>query len=239
MNSLEKFNQVLKKLDTETQNLKEIGKTYKKIEALCSEYTKINDKATKNNDTLSEILNLQEQERKKISESITQIEQERIFFQKEFTQIIQRSFETITSLLKEVDDNRKLYQTELTENITSSLKEVDDNQKLHQAELTKTIESEIDTLSKNNKELYQDWEKDLRIKLENYKSEIKQLIEYERNQIRQIFEIEFSKAVKTLSETIQNESQSIRKKQNTDKNFILFFCFVIILLCAFIIYKVM
>lgn len=216
MSNLEKFSQALENLNTEAQNLKEIGATYKKIESLCSEYKEINDKATKNNDTLSEILHLQKQGQKKISESMVKIEQERIFFQKEFTQPIQRSFEIITSSLKEIDDNRKLYQEELTE----------------------SIHNDIDILSKNNKTLYQDWEKDVRIKLENHKSEIKQLIENERNQIKQIFEIEFSKAVKTLSETIQNESQSIRKKQNTDKNFVLFFSIVIILLCAFIIYKV-
>lgn len=63
-----------------------------------------------------------------------------------------------------------------------------------------------DQISKENKEFYKDLAGTIKIQLDDNKSQIKQLIESERNQIKQIFEIEFAKNTKELRQTIESET---------------------------------
>jgi uncharacterized protein YukE len=74
------------------------------------------------------------------------------------------------------------------------------------SEIHNLIDKKTDQISKENKEFYKDLAGTIKIQLDDNKSQIKQLIESERNQIKQIFEIEFAKNTKELRQTIESET---------------------------------
>ena len=118
------------------------------------------------------------------------------------------------------------------ENLTQSYGEISihfkqNNQKLADinqsidnslASIGKLVEEKTDLIRKENKEFYRDLENTIKLKLNDNKSEIKQLIENERNQIKQIFELEFAKNTKELRQVIENatdkQSEILLKNQN-------------------------
>ncbi len=69
------------------------------------------------------------------------------------------------------------------------------------------IEEKMEQISNENKDFYKEFESTVKIKLDDNKSEIKHLIEGERDQIRQIFELELSKNFRELSQTIEKGSE--------------------------------
>jgi hypothetical protein len=73
-------------------------------------------------------------------------------------------------------------------------------------ELYSLVDKKTDQISKENKEFYKDLAGTIKIQLDDNKSEIKHLIENERNQIKQIFEIEFAKNTKELRQVIEAET---------------------------------
>jgi hypothetical protein len=78
--------------------------------------------------------------------------------------------------------------------------------RLESKALEKNIVGLLEKSQKDNKEFYKDLDNSMRIKLDENKSQIKQLIENERNQIKQIFEIEFAKNTGELRRVIENET---------------------------------
>lgn len=74
------------------------------------------------------------------------------------------------------------------------------------SEIHNLIDKKTDQISKENKEFFKDLAGTIKIQLDDNKSQIKQLIESERNQIKQIFEIEFAKNTKELRQTIESET---------------------------------
>ena len=74
------------------------------------------------------------------------------------------------------------------------------------SEIYSLVDNKTDLISKENKEFYKDLAGTIKIQLDDNKSQIKQLIENERNQIKQIFEIEFAKNTKELRQVIENET---------------------------------
>lgn len=75
------------------------------------------------------------------------------------------------------------------------------------ASIATLVEAKTDFLRKENKEFYIDLESTIKLKLNDNKSEIKQLIESERNQFKHIFEIEFAKNTKELRQAIENATE--------------------------------
>ncbi len=74
------------------------------------------------------------------------------------------------------------------------------------SEIYSLVDKKTDEISKENKEFYKDLAGTIKIQLDDNKSQIKHLIENERNQIKQIFEIEFAKNTKELRQVIENET---------------------------------
>lgn len=68
------------------------------------------------------------------------------------------------------------------------------------------VDKKTDQISKDNKDFYKDLAGTIKIQLDDNKSQIKQLIETERNQIKQIFEIEFAKNTRELRQVIETET---------------------------------
>lgn len=128
------------------------------------------------NNTLEE-LNLEVEKLKAVSGAYKKLES------------LTQTYDEINGLFKE--NNLKL--TDINQRIDLSL-----------ADIVKVIELKTDLLRKENKEFYNEFENTIKLKLNDNKSEIRQLIESERNQIKQIFEIEFAKNTQELKQKIEN-----------------------------------
>lgn len=124
--------------------------------------------------------------------------------------------ETYNSIIKQFEENSKTLdkinelQKVQQEKVSKSLAEIEKSNKQNKAELAKLIEDKTDLIRKENKDFYKDLESTIKIKLDDNKSEIKKLIESERSQIKQIFEIEFAKNTKELKQVIEAENKSVK-----------------------------
>jgi len=100
---------------------------------------------------------------------------------------------TYDKISRQFDDNSKKLEI-INKGIDKSITELFD-----------LIEKKTDLISKENKEFYKDLAGTIKIQLDDNKSQIKHLIENERNQIKQIFEIEFAKNTKEMQRIIESE----------------------------------
>lgn len=129
---------------------------------------------------------------------------------------LQQLTETYNEICKQFEENSKAldkineFQKAQQQKVTQSLIELDNSNKQNKTELAKLVDEKTDQIRKENKEFYKDLESTIKIKLGENKSEIKQLIENERNQIKQIFEIEFAKNTKELKQVIEAENKTIK-----------------------------
>ena len=98
--------------------------------------------------------------------------------------------------LEDIAVQQQQKQVELAKSLTSlqdTNKAGKDEIKKQNEVFEKNISSLIEKLRKENKDFYLDFEKTVKIKLDENKSEIKLLIESERYRIKEIFETELSK----------------------------------------------
>jgi ABC-type transporter Mla subunit MlaD len=107
------------------------------------------------------------------------------------------------------------------QNVNKSLVEIETNNKKHRTEISDLVIEKTDLIRKDNKEFYKELESTIKIKLDDNKSQIKQLIESERARIKDIFELEFAKNTKELRQVIEDEineqTQLILANQNVIK----------------------
>lgn len=120
---------------------------------------------------------------------------------------ISKQFDENSKNLDKINESQKTQQAK----VVQSLNEIEGVSKQSKKELASMIEEGADLIRKENKDFYRELESTIRIKLEDNCSQIKQLIESERVQIKQIFEIEFAKNTKELSNIF--ETQTIRQTQ--------------------------
>jgi hypothetical protein len=133
---------------------------------------------------------------------------------------ITKQFEESSKTLGEICELQKVQQEKVAKSLvelesinkqnnaklTQSLVELENINRQNKTELARLVEEKTDQIRKENREFYKDFESTVKIKLDENKSEIKQLIESERNQIKQIFEIEFAKNTKELKQVIEIET---------------------------------
>jgi hypothetical protein len=79
-------------------------------------------------------------------------------------------------------------------------------------EVGKALDDKLEILRKENKEFYKELESTIKIKLDDNRSQIRQLIEGERSRIKDIFEIEFAKNTLELKKTIEAETEKQTKQ---------------------------
>jgi len=84
--------------------------------------------------------------------------------------------------------------------------------KQEKIDLGKKIDEKLELLRKENREFYKELEGTIKIKLDDNKSQIKQVIENERSRIKDIFEIEFAKNTLELKRTIEAETTKQTKQ---------------------------
>lgn len=110
------------------------------------------------------------------------------------------------------------------------------------SEIFNLVDKKTDQISKENKEFYKDLAGTIKIQLDDNKSQIRQIIENERNQIKQIFEIEFAKNTKELKQVIETETnkqtQILANNQQSIKILIYIFGALTLLINGLIAYKV-
>ena len=125
--------------------------------------------------------------------------------------------ETYNTIIKQFEENSKtLYninelQKVQHKKIVKGLVEIENFNNQNKTELVKLFEEKTDQIRKENKDFYKDLESTIKIKLDDNKAEIKNLIENERNQIKQIFEIEFAKNTKELMQVFEKKSERGRR----------------------------
>lgn len=150
------------------------------------------------------------------------------------------SYETIISKLKENNTTFikiKDEQNKHLDNIEENFKKI--NKSIYQAnlELNSTLEEKIDIIRKENKEFYRDLESTIKIKLDDNKSQIKQLIEIERLQLKQIIESTIKQSEEKINSNIDNVLELQSKSEKTLKWSIWIFGFISIILLTLIVYK--
>jgi len=116
---------------------------------------------------------------------------------------ISKQFDQNSKALDKISELQKVQQAKIVQSLT----DIENANKNNKGELSKLIEEKTDQIRKENKDFYKELESTIRIKLDENKSQIKQLIESERTQIKQIFEIEFAKNTKELRLSIESESK--------------------------------
>lgn len=133
---------------------------------------------------------------------------------------ISEQFKANSKELAEINELYKVYQSYLSKVLSDLL----NANKQGAIELAKLFDKKIEELQRDNKEFYKDLDSTVKIKLDDNKSQIKQLIENERTRIKDIFEIEFAKNTKELKQLIENEfnkqTSQFLNSQKTIKNII-------------------
>ncbi len=115
---------------------------------------------------------------------------------------ISNQFEKNSEALDTINQLQKEQQAK----VAKSLIDLENSHKDGKSELSKLVEEKTDQIRKENKEFYKELEGTIKIKLDENKSQINQLIESERARIKEIFEIEFAKNTTALQKVIEKET---------------------------------
>ena len=170
MSKLEQFDKLIDSFEQELEKLQSTTAVYQKIQDMYVQNKEILAIFKENAIYLKEISEKEYQQQEKVSEFLLELkgQQEKIAIQQ------QKDYDTIQHLLEKLSEQDKA----------------------HKYELSKTLDTNFETISRSNKDFYRDVGDTLRIRLEDYKSEIKRMIEGERVQIREMIEKENQKSLK-------------------------------------------
>lgn len=170
MSKLEQFDKLIDSFEQELEKLQSTTAVYQKIQDMYVQNKEIIAIFKENAIYLKEISEKEYQQQEKVSEFLLELkgQQEKIAIQQ------QKEYDTIQHLLVQLSEQDKA----------------------HKYELSKTLNTNFETISRSNKDFYRDVGDTLRIRLEDYKSEIKRMIEGERVQIREMIEKENQKSLK-------------------------------------------
>jgi ABC-type transporter Mla subunit MlaD len=116
---------------------------------------------------------------------------------------VTKQFNENSNELKEIGTLLKQGRDNIDQGIVKLLADA----KKNQSEMGRVIEEKLEILRKDNKSFYKDLESTIKIKLDDNKSQIRQMIEGERKWIKDIFELEFAKNTQELKKTIIQENK--------------------------------
>lgn len=171
---LERFDNTLNNLEEELTKLKTTSQAYKKLEELSSSYKIILEQFEQNNLAIQkQIANY-----KKSKEVLNDIIEDN-----------QKNYEQLRVLSNEQKSDIEETLDNITNNNQENYKELKSLNNDNQKELNTSLEE----LRKENRQFYLDFEKVVRIKLDEHKSEIKQLIENERLKVKEIIDNKIDK----------------------------------------------
>jgi hypothetical protein len=177
---LERFSDTLNDLDGELLKLKGTSQAYKKLAELSDSYQLIINNFKQNSSSFDELAKKQIAKHEEIKK-------------------------TLNAIINENKSN-VLQLKKILDGITNENKNNFQQLKRLNNEIGKKLNDSLEGLRKENRQFYLDFEKVVRIKLDENKSEIKQLIENERLQIKEIFENKLDKQT--------TEVKQITKKTN-------------------------
>lgn len=150
-------------------------------------------------------------------------------------QQLTETFDENSKTLDAINERHKV----LLDKVANSLTELENANKQNKKELAKLVEEKTDQIRKDNKEFYKELEGTIKIKLDDNKSQIKQLIESERNQIKQIFEIEIAKHTNAFKQVVENETKKLAGGQKAIKLSLWVICGLTLIFSAFIAFKLL
>jgi hypothetical protein len=163
-------------------------------------------------------------------------------------------YQKLDGLIEIFDNTRNLFaknsnelksiveiQRKQVENIKESIVEFQKSNKKNHDILVKLLEDKIEVLRKENKEFYRELEGTIKIKLDDNKAQIKQLIESERIRIKEIFEHEFHITTKELKSHIDNQfkdiNEQLKQSQKSIRNTLLILGIITIVISLVILIK--
>lgn len=170
MSKLEQFDKLIDSFEQELEKLQSTTAVYQKIQDILVQNKGIIDVFKENVIYLKEISKKEEQQQEQVSNFLLELEKK----QESIAQKQQKAYDNIQLLFSQISEQDKA----------------------HKYELSKTLDTNFETISRSNKDFYRDVGDTLRIRLEDYKSEIKRMIEGERVQIREMIEKENQKSLK-------------------------------------------
>ncbi len=177
MSNLQKFEDTVQELEREMFKHKEITSSYQKLKDLVKSYGIISEQFDKNSKSLENFAYQQQLKQKELEQGMIDLH------------------------LKNQDANEELRkQNELLGNnltqgintLSSENQHAKEELRIQNESFEKAVANLIDRFRQENKSFYFDLEKTVKIKLDESKSEIKRLIEDERQKIREIFVNELS-----------------------------------------------
>jgi len=182
LNKLKTLDSTLNQLEKQAEKLKATSSAYEKLTQLVQSYDEIKEKFGEN------------------SEALEQFADKQINSFKDFIDGQEKSFGDFV-----------LGQETTRGEFKRTLAEIEHSNSEHQAELKtinietrKNLVDEVDKLAATNKTFYSDMEQSLRIKLAENKSEIKGLIEREREKQNRILTEELDRQSKRFSDNQKN-----------------------------------
>ncbi len=185
----------------------------------------------------------------KFNDTITEFEQEvdKLKSASNTYQKLQELLLAYDNVIKQLENNNdsldsiNKLQKDLHQKLQDNLIEIAGENKQHKQALEKLLIDNIDLVRKENKEFYRDLEGTIKIKLDENKSEIKQLIENERSKIKEIFEIEFAKNTNELKSVIESkidkQTEEMIKEQKSIKKLTGILGGTILLVCVSVLLK--
>ena len=174
MSSFQKFNDSVESMEQEVSKFKDLSFNYKRLGDLIKAYTEITNKFEENKLYLKELARLQEEKQKELAQDI--IKQNENFGNNALDALAKTRNEISKGIIDLHTENKIVFET----------------LKNNQESFEKAVSNLIDRFRQENKSFYFDLEKTVKIKLDENRSEIKKLIEDERQQIKEIFVTELS-----------------------------------------------
>lgn len=174
---LQQFEATLTELEEQAGLLKKTSRAFAKLEELVVDYEQITKSLGESKAVLLEISSEQEERHTAIQSLLGEIK----FNNSE-------DYKKIVKAINNQNEQIKKDVSSLSINLDSEVKRIG-----------VSITESIDKLRSENKSFYLDFEKTLKIKLGENKSEIQRLIEHERTQIKSIIELEINKQTKDIT----------------------------------------
>jgi len=152
-------------------------------------------------------------------------------------QKITEQFAENNKTLEQIIELQKVQQ----EKVIHILAEIENVNKHNKIELEKLIEEKTEQTRKENKNFYSEFENTVKIKLDDNKSQIKQLIESERAQTRLIIANEFAQNSRELTgfirDRLNRQTQKLEANQKVIKISLWLIRGLTLLLSAFAVFK--
>lgn len=205
-NKLERFDSTLNDLEKELEQLQHSSEAYKKLYQLTSSYKTVIIQLEESSAALQRLVENQAAKHQELKTALNEISEENKKSHESLQALNHKGIEQLRSSVNKLKTENQQFHSSLEQSLQSVLKEhhnklnktldalAKENRDNHislkqlNQETAKDLDASVDKLRTENRQFYTDFEKVVRIKLEEHKSEIKRFIEDEHSRLKQLFE---------------------------------------------------